>query len=213
MDPTRATAWTLLCEFTKTQPLRRHALSVEASMRALARRAGVGDPAEIEAWGIVGMIHDFDYERFPTAEEHVWRGMEILRQRGWPERLVRAVGAHANYAGIPAEAPIERAIVAADELSGFVGACALVRPSKSVRDLPPESVIKKMKDKAFARSVDRGEIRRGAEAIGMSLLDLVAVVIAAQVPIADALGIGGGPAPDLEDEPVPPPPDDAARAP
>jgi predicted hydrolase (HD superfamily) len=152
------------------------------------------------------MIHDFDYERFPTAEEHVWRGMEILRQRGWPERLVRAVAAHANYSGIPAEEPIERAIVAADELSGFVGACALVRPSRSVRDLPPESVVKKMKDKAFARSVDRAEIRRGAEAIGMPLLDLVALVIAAQLPIADTLGIGGGPAPDLEDEPVPPPP-------
>jgi predicted hydrolase (HD superfamily) len=205
-EPTRATAWTLLCEFTKTQPLRRHALSVEASMRALAQRAGVGDPVEREAWGLVGMIHDFDYERFPTAQDHVWRGMEILRDRGWPERLVRAVGAHASYTGIAAESPLERAIVAADELSGFVGACALVRPSRSVRDLPPESVVKKMKDKAFARSVDRGEIRRGAEAVGMSLPDLVALVIAAQVPIAERLGIGGGAAPDLPDEPVPPEP-------
>jgi predicted hydrolase (HD superfamily) len=209
-DPTRAAAWALLCEFTKTQALRRHALSVEASMRALALRAGVTDPAEAEAWGIVGMIHDFDYERFPTAEDHVWRGMEILRERGWPERLVRAVGAHANYSGIAAESPMERAIVAADELSGFVGACALVRPSKSVRELPPESVLKKMKDKTFARSVDRGEIRRGAEAVGMPLQDLVALVIAAQRPIADALGIGGGAAPDLPDEPVPPEPPPAA---
>jgi len=205
-DPTRATSWTLLCEFTKTQALRRHALSVEASMRALAHRASVADPAEREAWGIVGMIHDFDYERFPTAQDHVWRGMEILRDRGWPERLVRAVGAHASYTGIAAESALERAIVAADELSGFVGACALVRPSRSVRDLPPESVVKKMKDKAFARSVDRGEIRRGAEAVGMPLPDLVALVIAAQVPIADRLGIGGGAAPDLADEPVPPEP-------
>jgi len=205
-DPTRAAAWALLCEFTKTQALRRHALSVEASMRALARRAGVTDPAELTAWGIVGMIHDFDYERFPTAEDHVWRGMEILRERGWPERLIRAVGAHANYTGIAADAPIERAIVAADELSGFVGACALVRPSKSVRDLPNESVVKKMKDKAFARSVDRGEIRRGAEAVGMPLPELVALVIAAQVPIADTLGVGGVPAPDLMEEPVPPEP-------
>jgi putative nucleotidyltransferase with HDIG domain len=205
-DATRAPAWALLCEFTKTQPLRRHALSVEASMRALARRAGVVQPAELEAWGVVGMLHDFDYERFPTHQDHVWRGMEILRERGWPEEIVKAVGAHAPYTGIACETPMQKAIVAADELSGFVGACALVRPSRSVRDLPPESVLKKMKDKAFARSVDRGEIRRGAEVIGVPLDDLVALVIAAQVPIADRLGIGGGAAPDLADEPVPPEP-------
>ena len=205
MDTSRAAAWALLCEHTKTQALRRHALGVEASMRALARRAGVADPAELERWGVVGMIHDFDYERFPTEQDHVWRGMEILRARGWPERLVRAVGAHAHYSGIAAESPMERAIVAADELTGFVGACALVRPSKSVRDLPPESVVKKMKDKAFARSVSRDEIRRGADLLGMPLPELVAIVVAAQVPIADRLGIGGGPAPDLEDAPVPEP--------
>src|SRR5690349_10770303 len=196
-EPTRAPAWALLCEWTKTQALRRHALSVEATMRALARRAGTADRAEIEAWGVVGMLHDFDYERYPTTQDHVWRGMEILRERGWPERVIRAVGAHANYSGIAPEAPVERAIVAADELSGFVGACALVRPSRSVRDLPPESVLKKMKDKAFARSVDRAEIRRGAEVVGMPLEELIALVIAAQVPIADRIGVGGGPAPDL----------------
>ena len=207
-DPARAPAWALLCEFTKTQPLRRHALSVEASMRALARRAGVTDPAEVETWGVVGMLHDFDYERFPTQQDHVWRGMEILRARGWPERIVRGVGAHAPYTGIAPESPMERAIVAADELSGFVGACALVRPSRRVRDLPAQSVVKKMKDKAFARSVDRGEITRGAELVSMPLVDLVALVIAAQVPIADRLGLGGSEAPDLPDEPVPdaPPP-------
>ena len=154
--PSRAAAWSLLCEYTRTPPLRRHALSVEASMRALAGRAGVADPAELELWGLVGLLHDFDYERHPTHEEHVWKGMEILRARGWPEVLIRGVGAHAPYTGIVPESPLERAIVAADELSGFVGACALVRPSRSVRDLPPESVVKKMKDKAFARSVDRG---------------------------------------------------------
>jgi putative nucleotidyltransferase with HDIG domain len=175
--PTRAPAWALLCEFTKTQPLRRHALAVEASMRALARREGVADALELETWGVVGMLHDFDYERFPTQRDHVWRGMEILRERGWPERIVKAVGAHASYTRIACETPMERAIVAADELSGFVGACALVRPSKSVRDLPPESVVKKMKDKAFARSVDRGEIRRGVELVGMELAELVALVI------------------------------------
>jgi len=202
-DPNRAQAWALLCEFTKTQPLRRHGLSVEASMRALARRAGVTDPAELEKWGVVGLLHDFDYERFPTMEDHVWRGMEILRQRGWSEEIVKAVGAHAPYTGIAPETPMQRAIVAADELSGFVGACALVRPSKSVRDLPAESVLKKMKDKAFARSVDRGEIRRGAEAVGIPLAELVSLVIASQIPIADRLGVGGVAAPDLPDEPVP----------
>jgi predicted hydrolase (HD superfamily) len=175
-------------------------------MRALARRAGVTDPAELEKWGVVGMLHDFDYERFPTLQDHVWRGMEILRERGWPEEIVKGVGAHAPYTGIAPETPLQRAIVAADELSGFVGACALVRPSKSVRDLPPESVLKKMKDKAFARSVDRGEIRRGAEVVGIPLADLVSLVIAAQVPIADRLGVGGAPASDLPDEPVPPEP-------
>ncbi|HEY7724524.1 MAG TPA: HDIG domain-containing metalloprotein [Anaeromyxobacteraceae bacterium] len=205
-DPTRAPAWALLCEFTKTQALRRHALAVEASMRSLARRAAVAEPAELEAWGVVGLLHDFDYERFSTPQDHVWRGMEILRERGWPERIVRAVGAHAPYTGIACESALERAIVAADELSGFVGACALVRPSKSVRDLPPESVVKKMKDKAFARSVDRAEIHRGAGLVGMPLAELVALVIAAQVPIADRLGLGGAPAPDLADEPVPPAP-------
>jgi len=204
--PSRAAAWTLLCEFTKTQALRRHAVAVEASMRALARRAAVPDPAELETWGLVGMLHDFDYERFPTEQDHVWRGMEILRERGWPERIVRAVGAHATYTGISRDAPVERAIVAADELTGFVGACALVRPSKRVSELPPESVVKKMKDKAFARSVDREYIRSGAELVGMPLPELVALVIAAQVPIADRIGLGGGPAPDFADAPVPPEP-------
>jgi putative nucleotidyltransferase with HDIG domain len=201
-EPTRAAAWALLCEFTKTQPLRRHALAVEASMRALARRAGLPE-AEVERWGLVGMLHDFDYERYPTEQDHVWRGMEILRERGWPEELVTAVGAHADYTAIPRETPLQRAIVAADELTGFVGACALVRPSKSVHDLPPESVVKKMKDKAFARSVDREYIRKGAELVGMPLPELVALVIAAQRPIAERLGIGGVAAPDLADEPVP----------
>jgi putative nucleotidyltransferase with HDIG domain len=207
-EPTRAAGWSLLCEFTSSQPLRRHALAVEATMRALARRAGA--PAlEVETWGVVGMIHDFDYERWPSLTDHVWRGMEILRARGWPEPVVRAVGAHASYTNIAPDGPMERAIVAADELSGFVGACALVRPSKSVRDLPPESVLKRMKDKTFARAVDRGEIHRGAEAVGMPLLELAALVVAAQIPIAARLGLAGAPAADLPDDPAPPPPDAA----
>ena len=207
--PSRASAWALLCEFTRSQALRRHALSVEASMRALAARAGVADVAdgaERETWGTVGLLHDFDYERWPTEQDHVWRGMEILRERGWPERIVRAVGAHAFYTGIARETPMEKAILAADELSGFVGACALVRPTKRIADVPVESVVKRMKEKAFARSVDREYIRRGAEEVGMPLPELVALVLAAQVPIADRLGLGGAPAPDLPDAPVPPEP-------
>src|SRR5512144_1844847 len=120
----RAAAWSLLAEFTTSQPLRRHGLAVEATMRALARSRGVADPAELETWGVVGLIHDFDYERFPTEQDHVWRGMEILRERGWPEPIVKAVGGHAFYTGIARETPLEKAIVAADELSGFAGACA-----------------------------------------------------------------------------------------
>jgi putative nucleotidyltransferase with HDIG domain len=206
MTPSRSAAWSLLCEFTKGQALRRHALAVEASMRALAHRAGVVDPGEVETWGLVGLLHDFDYERWPTEADHVFRGMEILRERGWPERIVKAVGAHAFYTGVPRETAMEKAIVAADELTGFVGACALVRPSRSVVDLPVESVVKKMKDKAFARSVDREYIRRGAEEVAMPLPELVALVIRAQIPIAERLGIGGVGAPDLADEPVPPEP-------
>ena len=189
----RAAAWALLCEWTKTQALRRHALGVEASMRALARRAGVADPVEVERWGLVGMIHDFDYERYPTEQDHVWRGMEILRERGWPEPLIRAVGAHAHYSGIAAETPMERAIVAADELTGFVGACALVRPSKSVRDLPPESVVKKMKDKAFARGVSREDVLAGAEELGVDLDSHIAFVIASMQSVAEEIGLAGSP--------------------
>ena len=203
IEPTREQAWSLLCEFTPSAALRRHALSVEASMRALARRAGL-DEAEVTLWGVVGLVHDFDYERYPTAETHVWRGVEILRERGWPERVVRGVAAHAGYyTAVPPVEPVERAIVAADELSGFVGACALVRPSRSVADLPPESVVKKMKDKAFARAVDREEIRRGAALVGMELPALAALVIEAQRPIADLLGLAGGPGADLPDQPAP----------
>ena len=204
--PSRAAAWALLCEYTASQPLRRHALAVEASMRARARHAGVTDPAELETWGLVGLLHDFDYERFPTEQDHVFRGMEILRARGWPEPIVKAVGGHAFYTGIARETPMERAIVAADELTGFVGACALVRPSKKVADVPVESVVKRMKDKAFARSVDREYIRRGAEEAGLPLPELVAIVLRAQVPIAARHRLEGAPAEDLPDAPVPPEP-------
>ncbi len=206
-EPTRAAAWALLVEFTQSQPLRRHALAVEASMRALAASSGVADPLEVERWGVVGMVHDFDYERFPTVQDHVWRGMEILRERGWPEPIIRAVGAHASYTGITAEAPMERAIVAADELTGFLGACALVRPSKSLLDLPVKSVLKRLKEKSFARSVDRVEVERGATLWGVPMEELVALLLRAQVGIAGRLGLSGAPAEPLPDAPVPPAPE------
>ncbi|HZY02062.1 MAG TPA: HDIG domain-containing protein [Anaeromyxobacteraceae bacterium] len=202
----RAAAWSLLAEFTRSQPLRRHGLAVEATMRALARSRGVSDPAEVETWGVVGLIHDFDYERYPTEQDHVWRGMEILRQRGWPEAIVKAVASHAFYTNVARETSMQKGILAADELTGFVGACALVRPSKRVADLPVESVLKRMKEKAFARSVDRSYIVKGAEEWGLPLPDLAALVIKAQIPIADRLGLGGAPAPDLPDAPPPPEP-------
>jgi putative nucleotidyltransferase with HDIG domain len=202
----RADAWALLAEFTKSQPLRRHALAVEAAMRHLARSAGVTDAAEIETWGLVGMLHDFDYEKYPTEQDHVFRGMEILKERGWPEGIVKAVGGHAFYTKIPREMPMERAILAADELTGFVGACALIRPTKKIADVPVESVLKRLKEKSFARTVDRSYVTKGAEEWGIPLPDLVALILASQVPIADRLGLGGAPAADLPDEPAPPEP-------
>ena len=202
----RADAWALLAEFTKSQPLRRHALAVEAAMRHLARSAGVTDAAEIETWGLVGMLHDFDYEKYPTEQDHVFRGMEILKERGWPEGIVKAVGGHAFYTKIPREMPMERAILAADELTGFVGACALIRPTKKIADVPVESVLKRLKEKSFARTVDRSYVTKGAEEWGIPLPDLVALILASQVPIADRLGLGGAPAADLPDDPVPPEP-------
>lgn len=204
--PTRANAWALLTEFTVSQALRRHALAVEASMRHLARASGETNEAEVERWGLVGLLHDFDYEKYPSEEDHVFRGMEILRERGWPEDLIRAVGGHAFYTGIPRETPMEKAILAADELTGFVGACALVRPSKKIAEVPVESVLKRLKEKAFAQKVDREYVRRGAEEWGRPLPELIALVLASQVPIAASLGLDGAPAEDLPDAPCPPAP-------
>ena len=204
--PSREAAWALLTEFTQSQPLRRHALAVEATMRHLARSSGVTDAAEIETWGLVGMLHDFDYEKYPTQQDHVWRGMETLRERGWPEEIIRAVGGHAFYTNIERNTRMEKAILAADELTGFVGACALIRPTKKIADVPVESVTKRLKEKSFARSVDRTYVTRGAEEWGLPVPALVALVLAAQIPIADRIGLGGAPAADLADSPVPPEP-------
>jgi len=175
-------------------------------MRQLARASGATDEAEVELWGLVGLLHDFDYERYPTEADHVFRGMEILRERAWPEDLIKAIGGHAFYTGIPRETPMEKAILAADELTGFVGACALIRPSKKISEVPVESVLKRLKEKSFAQKVDREYVRRGAEEWGMPLPALVALVLASQVPIAASLGLDGAPAADLPDTPCPPAP-------
>jgi putative nucleotidyltransferase with HDIG domain len=189
MSPTRAEAETLLFEFTKSEALRRHARGVEEAMRAYARWHGVSDPAELETWGMVGLLHDFDYEQNPTTETHVHVGRRILRERGWPEEIVEAVASHADYMGIPRDSPLKKALYGCDELVGFIGACVKVRPTKRVADLPVDSVLRKLKDKAFARSVDRACVYGGAEGLGRSLGEHVAFVIGALVPIADELGL------------------------
>lgn len=187
MTPTRADAWALLTEFTAGESLRKHALAVEAALRGYARRFGEDE----EAWGVVGLIHDFDYERWPAASDHPFRGSEILRARGWPEYVIRAVLSHADTSGVPRESRLERTLFACDELAGFVTAAALVRPTKSVLDLEVRSVKKRMKDKAFARAVSRGDLRRGAEELGLPLDEHVANVIDFLRAEADALGLRG----------------------
>ena len=187
--PTRDEARDLLWEFTQSDALRKHGRAVEEAMRACARRAGVTDPAEIERWGIVGLLHDFDYEQNPTEDTHLHVGQRILRERGFPEEIVEAICSHADYMNIPRDTPLKKAIYACDELVGFIGACAKVRPSKKLADLPAESVVKKLKDKAFARSVDRSYVYGGAEAVGRPLIEHVAFLIEALKPIAGEIGL------------------------
>ena len=189
MSRTRAEAEALLFEFTESPALRQHARGVEEAMRAYARWFGITDPAEIETWGIVGLLHDFDYERNPTEDTHLHVGGRVLRERGWSDEVVEAVCSHADYMGIPRDTPLKKALYACDELVGFIGACVKVRPSRSIRDLPTESVVKKLKDKAFARSVDRACVYGGAEALGRPLAEHVTFVIEALKPIADEIGL------------------------
>ena len=189
MSRTRAEAEALLFEFTESPALRQHARGVEEAMSAYARWFGVTDPAEIETWGIVGLLHDFDYERNPTEDTHLHVGGRVLRERGWSDEVVEAVCSHADYMGIPRDTPLKKALYACDELVGFIGACVKVRPSRAIADLPAESVIKKLKDKAFARSVDRACVYGGAEALGRPLAEHVTFVIEALKPIADEIGL------------------------
>jgi putative nucleotidyltransferase with HDIG domain len=183
----RQAAWDLLCEHTKTEPLRKHALAVEAAMRAYARKLD-GDE---EQWAVVGLLHDFDYEAHPTLEEHPLKGAEIMRQRGWPEEIVYAVLSHADHLGLERKTPLHRAIYAVDELTGLIIAVALVRPSKSINEVTAKSVRKKMKDKSFARAVNREDVIKGAELLGVELNEHIAFVIEALKPVASELGIAG----------------------
>jgi putative nucleotidyltransferase with HDIG domain len=187
--PTRAEAEALLFEFTKSEALRRHGRAVEEAMRAYASKFGVTDPIEIERWGIVGLLHDFDYEQNPTEDTHLHVGGRILRERGYPEELVLTIESHADYMKIPRDTPVKRAIYACDELVGFIGACVKVRPTKKIADLPATSVVKRLKDKAFARSVDRSYVYGGAEALGVALEEHISFVIEALKPIAEEIGL------------------------
>jgi putative nucleotidyltransferase with HDIG domain len=189
MSRRRDEAEALLFEFTKSDALRKHGRAVEEAMRAYGRWYGVTDADELDTWGIVGLLHDFDYEQNPTEETHLHVGGRILRERGFPEVVVEAICSHADYMGIPRDTPLKKAIYACDELVGFIGACVKVRPSKKLADLPVESVIKKLKDKAFARSVDRTYVYGGAEAVGRPLDEHVGFLIEALKPIADEIGL------------------------
>jgi predicted hydrolase (HD superfamily) len=188
--PTREEAWELLCEYTKGDSLRRHALAVETAMRACAPRYG-GEAADADEWGMTGLLHDFDYEMFPRADEHPYKGANILCGRGYPDRIIRAIMGHATYTGVPRDTPLARALFATDELCGFLVACALVRPSKSLDDLEVSSVKKKLKDKAFARTVNRDDIRQGVTELGVELDEHVRFVIEALKPVQERIGLKG----------------------
>jgi putative nucleotidyltransferase with HDIG domain len=184
-DLTRDNAWQLLTEYTQGDSLRKHAVAVEAAVRGYARMFGEDE----EAWGAVALLHDFDYEQYPDLKDHPFRGAEILRGRGCPEFAVRAILSHGDHTNTPRESKLEHVLFACDEMAGFVTAAALVRPSKSLRDLEPPSVIKKMKDKAFARAVSRDDLRRGAEELGIPLEEHISNVIGFMRVRADALGL------------------------
>jgi predicted hydrolase (HD superfamily) len=183
----REAAWALLTEWTQGESLRKHALGVEAAVRGYARSFGENE----DEWAIVGLLHDFDYERYPTAADHPFRGCDELRRRGYPEWVMRAILSHAQYSGVPRESRLEKTLFACDEMAGFVTAASLVRPSRSVLDLEASSVIKRMKDKAFARAVSRDDLKMGAEEMGLPLDVHAANVITFLREKADDLGLRG----------------------
>jgi putative nucleotidyltransferase with HDIG domain len=183
----RAAAWCLLTEFTQSESLRKHALAVEACMRAYARKRGEDE----DLWGMVGLLHDFDYEKYPSLEDHPFRDSEILKERGYSEEIRRAILSHATYSGVPRESAMEKTLFACDELSGFITACALVKPGKSLAEVEAASVKKKMKDKAFARSVNREDITTGAAELGLPLEEHIAFCVEALKGVARELGLAG----------------------
>src|SRR5438477_6955063 len=183
----RKTAWNLLTEFTQSESLRKHALAVEACMRAYARKFS----ADEELWGTVGLLHDFDYEEYPSAQEHPYKGNEILIERGYSDEIRRAIMSHADYTGVTRESPMEKALFACDELAGFITANALVKPGKSLAEVEAKSMRKKMKDKAFARSVSRDDIVNGARELAVDLDVHIAFCIEAMKGIAGELGLQG----------------------
>jgi putative nucleotidyltransferase with HDIG domain len=183
----RDAAWGLLTEFTQSKSLRKHALAVEACMRAYARKTG----ADQNLWGVVGLLHDFDYDKYPSREEHPYKGNEILKDRGYSDEIRQAIMSHAEYTGVPRVTPMEKTLFACDELAGFLTACALVKPGKSLAEVEAKSVKKKMKDKAFARSVNRDDITNGAADMGVDLEEHISFCIDAMKGIAKELGLDG----------------------
>jgi predicted hydrolase (HD superfamily) len=188
---TREAAWQLLTEFTQSESLRKHALAVEACMRACARKLANSSSDEEDLWGIVGLIHDFDYDRYPSLDDHPYKGNAILKERGWPEVISRAVMSHAEYTGVTRDSVMEKALFACDELAGFITAVALIKPSKSLAEVDVKSVRKRMKDKAFARKVNRDDIINGAAELGVDLDEHIALCIEAMKAISTELGLDG----------------------
>src|SRR5262252_2517815 len=180
-------AWSLLCEYTQSESLRKHMLAVEACMRAYAGKFG----EDQDKWGITGLLHDFDYEKYPTPAEHPFVGNKILEERGYSEEMRRAILSHADYSGVKRESKMEKTLFACDELAGFITATTLVKPSKSLAEVEAKSVRKKMKDKAFARSVSRDDIINGAADMGVELEEHIAFCIEAMKTIAPELGLAG----------------------
>jgi predicted hydrolase (HD superfamily) len=186
--PDRSDAWELLCEYTKGDSLRKHAIAVETAMRASATKYAEGE-ADIDEWGLTGLLHDFDYEMFPSADQHPFTGANILCGRGYSERIIRAIMGHATYTGVPRDTDMARALFATDELCGFLVACALVRPTRSLDDMEVSSVKKKLKDKAFARSVNRDDIKQGVEELKVDLDSHIRFVIDALRPVQEQIGL------------------------
>ena len=190
--PNREQAWKLLCEYTQSESLRKHAQAVEACLRAYAKKSG----ADEELWGVAGLLHDFDYERWPNADhhptrEHPYHGCQILREQGYPEEMIHAILGHAHYSGIERVSALDHTLFACDELAGFLTACALIKPSKSIHEVEAASVKKKLKDKAFARGVNREDVYKGAEELGVPLEEHIAFCVDAMRSVAGELGLAG----------------------